>query len=65
MTLEKILLGRFPIMLKSKLCILNGLADDVCFNLGECKNDKEVILLLMDWKKLLFPKKPSLIICFM
>jgi DNA-directed RNA polymerase II subunit RPB2 len=38
-TLEKILLGRFPIMLHSNLCILNGLARDVRFNMGECKND--------------------------
>ena len=33
LTLEKILLGRFPIMVKSKLCILNGLTNEVCFNL--------------------------------
>ena len=39
MTLPKIYLGRFPIMLQSKLCILNGLAPDVRFNMGECKND--------------------------
>ena len=37
--LSKIFLGRFPIMLQSKLCILNGLARDVRFNMGECKND--------------------------
>ena len=38
-TLPKIYLGRFPIMLQSKLCILNGLAPSVRFNMGECKND--------------------------
>ena len=38
-TLEKIYLGRFPIMLQSKLCILQGLARDVRFNMGECRND--------------------------
>jgi len=37
--LSKMFLGRFPIMLQSKLCILNGLARDVRFNMGECKND--------------------------
>ena len=26
-------------MLQSKLCILNGLAPNVRFNMGECKND--------------------------
>ena len=38
-TLEKILLGRFPIMLQSDLCILHGLSPQVRFNMGECKND--------------------------
>ena len=39
MTLEKIFLGRFPIMLQSDLCILKGLAPEVRFNMGECRND--------------------------
>tara|TARA_Y100000389_G_scaffold105244_1_gene102121 strand:- start:2703 stop:6959 length:4257 start_codon:yes stop_codon:yes gene_type:complete len=38
-TLEKIYLGRFPIMLNSDLCILNTLSPEVKFNMGECKND--------------------------
>jgi len=38
-TLEKIYLGRFPIMVNSDLCILNGLSPEVQFNMGECKND--------------------------
>jgi DNA-directed RNA polymerase II subunit RPB2 len=38
-TLEKIYLGRFPIMLHSNLCILRGLATEARFNLGECRND--------------------------
>ncbi len=37
--LEKIYLGRFPIMLHSNLCILKGLAIESRFNLGECRND--------------------------
>ena len=37
--LEKIFLGRFPIMLQSDLCILNGLSTQVRYNMGECKND--------------------------
>ena len=37
--LEKIYLGRFPIMLQSDLCILKGLAPEVRFNMGECRND--------------------------
>ena len=38
-TLDKIYLGRFPIMLQSDLCILKSLGKDVRFNMGECKND--------------------------
>jgi len=38
-TLEKIYLGRFPIMLHSNLCILKGLSTEARFNLGECRND--------------------------
>ena len=39
MTLDKIYLGKFPIMLQSDLCILKSLAKDVRFNMGECRND--------------------------
>jgi DNA-directed RNA polymerase II subunit RPB2 len=38
-TLNKIYLGKFPIMLQSNLCILKGLAPEVRFNMGECRND--------------------------
>jgi len=38
-TLEKIYLGKFPIMLQSNLCILQSLSKDVRFNMGECRND--------------------------
>jgi DNA-directed RNA polymerase II subunit RPB2 len=38
-TLDKIYLGKFPIMLQSDLCILKSLAKDVRFNMGECRND--------------------------
>lgn len=38
-TLEKIYMGRFPVMLMSDLCILRGLEPAVRFQMGECKND--------------------------
>jgi DNA-directed RNA polymerase II subunit RPB2 len=38
-TIEKILLGTFPIMLQSDFCILNGMSRDVRFYMGECRND--------------------------
>jgi len=37
--LEKIFLGRFPIMVQSEFCILNHLPKQVRFNMGECRND--------------------------
>lgn len=37
--LDKILLGRFPIMVQSDLCILSGLPKEMRFNMGECRND--------------------------
>jgi len=37
--LNKIYLGRFPIMLQSDMCILKSLNKNVRFNMGECRND--------------------------
>jgi DNA-directed RNA polymerase II subunit RPB2 len=38
-TISNVYLGRFPIMIQSKYCILNGLNKEVRFNMGECRND--------------------------
>ena len=37
--LEKVYLGKFPIMLHSNVCILKGLSTEARFNVGECRND--------------------------
>ena len=37
--LEKIYLGRIPIMLQSEFCVLHGLTPEVRFSMGECKHD--------------------------
>ena len=39
LVLEKIYLGRFPIMLRSKLCILSGFTRDIRYTIGDCTND--------------------------
>ena len=38
-TIDKIFLGRFPIMVQSDLCILNGVPRELRYNMGECRND--------------------------
>ena len=38
-TLSKLYLGKIPIMLKSKPCVLRGLNKEILFNMGECRND--------------------------
>jgi DNA-directed RNA polymerase II subunit RPB2 len=38
-TLEKVYLGKFPIMLQSDFCILKGLPKEVRHTMGECRND--------------------------
>jgi len=36
---EKIYLGKFPIMVQSNLCLLNGISPEARFNMGECRTD--------------------------
>ena len=38
-TLERIFLGKFPIMVQSDFCVLQGLSRDIRHSMGECKND--------------------------
>ena len=38
-TIEKVLLGRFPIMVQSNYCVLSGLPAEVRHTMGECRND--------------------------
>ena len=37
--IEKIYLGKFPIMVQSEFCILYGLPREIRFSMGECRND--------------------------
>jgi len=56
-TLNKIYLGRFPIMLHSDLCILKSLNKDVTFNMGECKNDYGGYFIIDGKEKVVIPQE--------
>jgi len=56
-TLEKIYLGRFPIMLQSNLCILNTLDSEVRFNAGECRNDPGGYFIIDGKEKSIIPQE--------
>jgi DNA-directed RNA polymerase II subunit RPB2 len=55
--LNKIYLGNFPIMIQSNLCILNTLARDVRFNMGECRNDYGGYFIINGKEKVIIPQE--------
>ena len=56
-TIEKVYLGRFPIMLQSDLCILNSLDKNVRFNMGECRNDYGGYFIIDGKEKIVIPQE--------
>ena len=55
--LNKIYLGNFPIMIQSNMCILNTLAKDVRFNMGECRNDYGGYFIINGKEKVIIPQE--------
>ena len=54
---EKILLGKFPIMLHSDLCIFNNMNREFAFNSGECKNDRGGYFIIDGKEKCIIPQE--------
>ena len=55
--IENVLLGRFPIMLHSDLCIFNNMDREFAFNSGECKNDKGGYFIIDGKEKVIVPQE--------
>jgi DNA-directed RNA polymerase II subunit RPB2 len=57
MILEKVYLGRFPIMVQSDFCILGGLSPDLRFQMGECRNDHGGYFIIDGKEKIIIPQE--------
>lgn len=56
-TLEKLFLGRFPIMLQSYMCILKGMSPEARYALGECRNDVGGYFIINGKEKNIIPQE--------
>lgn len=55
--IEKVLLGKFPIMLQSDFCVLNNIPKSVKYSMGECRNDPGGYFIIDGKEKTIIPQE--------
>jgi DNA-directed RNA polymerase II subunit RPB2 len=55
--IEKMYLGKFPVMVQSDFCILKGLNKDIRFQMGECRNDIGGYFIIDGKEKVIIPQE--------
>ena len=57
MRLEQVYLGKFPIMVQSNFCILQGMPREGRFTMGECRNDPGGYFIIDGKEKVVIPQE--------